>query len=96
MLNKTAFCVQHAFKHKWQPIQNQYSETKTNELMRIGVGNFLMTQKGLWPQRISLHGHCIYALYIAHCIIRTSKETCVSEDSARQIIWAAFKRGGNG
>ena len=61
-----------------------------------GVDNSLLIQKGLSPQRISLHGRCMHAVYIAHCIIRRSRETGVSEDSVRQILWAAFKRGGNG
>jgi len=59
------------------------------------ITNFLMIQCGLSPERISLHGRCLYAVYISHGILRHTEEPYISVERVRETLRAAFQRSGN-
>jgi len=60
------------------------------------VTNFMMIQRGLSPERISLHGRCLYAVYISHAILRNAEVPYTSVERVRETLRAAFQRAGKG
>ena len=59
------------------------------------ISIFLMIQRGPAPTHISLHGCCLYAVYITHSILRYTDDIHINLDEVRQHLRAAFNRSGN-